>query len=175
MSNQTCPACGAIVKPDYEFCSECGTRARTQPSSRGLSQGGPSYTANHSSAYSNARGHVQIIGVVEIAFGILGIIGGGFLGLFALLIPNLEFESTDPSPEGTATMLFLVMIFLAGVLFLVGVAHVIFGIGLVRYKNWGRVGTMVIAALNLINIPVGTAFGIGALYVLTQPAVEELF
>jgi hypothetical protein len=34
---------------------------------------------------------------------------------------------------------------------------------------------MVIAALNLFNVPFGTIFGIAALYVLSQSEVEQLY
>jgi hypothetical protein len=48
-------------------------------------------------------------------------------------------------------------------------------INLLQYLNSGRIGTMVIAALNLFNFPFGTIFGIVALYVLFQPEVEQLY
>jgi hypothetical protein len=34
---------------------------------------------------------------------------------------------------------------------------------------------MVIAAINVFNFPIGTIFGLFALYVLSRPEVEELF
>jgi hypothetical protein len=52
---------------------------------------------------------------------------------------------------------------------------IISGKHLLQYENSGRIGTMVIAALNLFNFPFGTVFAIAALYVLSQPEVEQLY
>jgi hypothetical protein len=49
------------------------------------------------------------------------------------------------------------------------------GWGLLTRKPWGRVLGIVVAILDLFNIPIGTAFGIYALWVLTEPEAEAYF
>jgi hypothetical protein len=52
---------------------------------------------------------------------------------------------------------------------------IISGNRLIQYENSGRIGFMVIAALNLFNFPFGTIFAIAALNILSQPEVEQLY
>ena len=63
-------------------------------------------------------------------------------------------------------MVFLVLISLPGL---------ITGIGLLKYQSWARIVGIVLAAINLINIPFGTALGIYGLWVLLNKQTEPLF
>jgi len=49
------------------------------------------------------------------------------------------------------------------------------GFGLLTRQPWGRIVGMVVAILDLFNIPIGTAFGIYALWVLSDPEAEAYF
>lgn len=53
-----------------------------------------------------------------------------------------------------------------------GVPGTVAGIGLLKRKAWAKVWTIVVAALNLLNVPVGTAFGIYAIWVVTRPEAD---
>jgi hypothetical protein len=44
-----------------------------------------------------------------------------------------------------------------------------------NYKPWARVLGLVLAVINLFNIPFGTALGIYALWVLLNKDTERLF
>jgi len=165
MSLNECPNCGELAKPNEFFCQSCGT-ALTRPDRPRTRE---------------IRGYVQIIAVVEIVFGIVGLIGSAFIGFFAAFIPALMtegvFETDSPAlTSSTLTTFVAVFIgFLAIVLVIFSLAAIISGIKLVQYKNSGRIGTMIIGAFSLFIIPVGTIFGVAALYILTKPEVEPLF
>ena len=60
----------------------------------------------------------------------------------------------------------------AGVIF--GLAAIIGGWGLYQRKNWGRLTVLVVGALALFRIPVGTAVGIYTLYVLLKPEAARM-
>ena len=71
------------------------------------------------------------------------------------------------------------IIFGLGVAVLVMAAYFILalmgGIGLLQGKGWGRILSIVHAALSLFWIPVGTVIGILILVYLTRPEVVEYF
>lgn len=167
MSLNQCPNCGEIAKPNEFFCQSCGT-ALTSPQRPRTKE---------------IRGYIQIIGTVEIVFGIMGIIGSLFMGFFAVFIPTLVSEGVFQSSEKSSLLTSEAMVsFLAVFIGLVALLFIIFsfaailsGIKLMQYKNSGRIGTMIIGAFSLFIIPVGTIFGIAALYLLTKPEVFPLF
>ena len=49
------------------------------------------------------------------------------------------------------------------------------GWGLLNDKPWARILTIVLSALSLLSVPIGTALGIYGLWVLTHPEVEAQF
>ncbi|MFX0205765.1 MAG: hypothetical protein ACFFDT_07230 [Candidatus Hodarchaeota archaeon] len=165
MSLNECPNCGELAKPNEFFCQSCGT-ALTRPDRPRTKE---------------IRGYIQIIGVVEIVFGIVGLLFSAFFGVFAAFIPALMtegvFDTTDSAltSETVATFLAVFIGFIAIVFVIFSLAAILSGIKLMQYRNSGRIGTMIIAAFSLFIIPVGTIFGVAALYILTKPEVEPLF
>ena len=67
---------------------------------------------------------------------------------------------------GTALGVMLLVLALPGLLT---------GWGLLAYKPWSRILGLVLSALNLLNIPLGTALGIYGLWVLLHRDTERLF
>ena len=49
------------------------------------------------------------------------------------------------------------------------------GYGLLKRQNWGRILAMIMGALSLLSIPLGTALGIYALWALTRPEAQVEF
>ena len=49
------------------------------------------------------------------------------------------------------------------------------GIGLLNLASWSRIFMIVISALDLLNVPFGTALGIYGIWTLTRPETEALF
>src|SRR4029079_1868155 len=66
---------------------------------------------------------------------------------------------------GSALVVFLLALSLPGL---------IVGIGLLKLASWARIAGIVLAIIHLINIPVGTALGIYALWVLFNKDAERL-
>ena len=48
-------------------------------------------------------------------------------------------------------------------------------VGLLQGKEWGRIVSIVHAALNLLSIPIGTVLGILVLIYLVKPEVRDYF
>ncbi len=49
------------------------------------------------------------------------------------------------------------------------------GVGLLKYKPWARYLVMIVAALGLANVPVGTIVGAYTIWVLVQDTTARLF
>lgn len=60
-------------------------------------------------------------------------------------------------------------------LLVVSLPGIIVGVGLLKFKPWARIFGIVLSALHLINIPIGTALGIYGLWVLLNSETERLF
>ena len=91
------------------------------------------------------------------------------IGIAAIAL--FAFPSAGPVDTGTVFGLSIGIFFLACFIGL----SIAGGIGLLIEKNWGRIVSIVNAALNLLNIPIGTVIGILVLIYLTRAEVREYF
>lgn len=113
--------------------------------------------------------HVIIVAALRIAFGALGlltavivfmaVVGGGLISGDADAIRATAII-------GPALAAFLVLTSLPGI---------IGGVGLLKWKGWARVLVIILAILDLFNIPIGTALGIYTLWVLLKDETAQLF
>jgi len=124
------------------------------------------------------RDHVKILGILHIVFGSLGILGavvvllifGGIAGIVGVSADTAEADRATGMAVlgGIGVVVFIVIVVLS-------VPSLIAGIGLLKYKPWARILTIVLSALDLVHVPVGTALGIYGLYVLLNQQTEALF
>ena len=108
------------------------------------------------------------MGALYIAFGALGaltalivfaaIVGGG------LMSRDMEAAAITTG-VGTVVAFFLLLVSLPGI---------IAGVGLLKRKSWSRILVLILACLNLLNVPFGTAIGIYSLWALTRPETPRL-
>ena len=174
MSNQDqlyCQSCGAALKSNSTFCTECGSqvilRAKNdtqEPLINVLTSDTNEYV-----------GYVQIVAVVEIALGFFISLIGIILVILGSTITERFFQDSNNVSEDFLTFIRIVIFTIGILLVIFGILSVYFGTRLYQFKQMGRIGTMVIAALQLINIPFGTIFGVIALYLMVRPEVVSLF
>jgi hypothetical protein len=120
--------------------------------------------------------HVRVLGVLYIAFSALALLGafiimvtlGGAAGIVGAAAPPEDAAIALPiiGITGLAVVILLLILGLPGL---------ITGWGLLNYKPWARILGLILAVLNLFNIPIGTALGIYALWVLLNKDTERLF
>ncbi|MHA2365289.1 MAG: hypothetical protein ACXAC7_15125 [Candidatus Hodarchaeales archaeon] len=183
-----CSNCGDYTKPDELFCQSCGAaivsnNPKTTPNTIGYQSSKPSPAIHPSrGSYDNIKSYTQILGTIEIVFGIFALIFGILLGVFSFFVPNLieyENEINAGYDSGVPTELsgFFVILFLVFAIMMLIYAYVAItsGIRCLQYKNKGRIGTLIIGAVSLIMIPFGTIFGVAVLYVFTRPEIDEIF
>ncbi len=120
--------------------------------------------------------HVKVVAVAFIVFGALGILAalvlmaafGGAAGIVGVGADPEEAAFALPIIGLTGTLLSLF-------LFAVSVPGLITGFGLLSWRPWARVLAIVLCAIQLINIPLGTLLGIYGLWVLLNHDTERLF
>jgi hypothetical protein len=113
--------------------------------------------------------HVTILGWINIAASGLFIVIGVF-GFFFLV----GLSATVGDPEATKILSFVGC---AGVAFLttLSLPGLLAGYGLLTRQSWARILGIIVAILDLFNVPIGTAIGIYALWVLTEDEAVEYF
>ena len=120
--------------------------------------------------------HVKVLGVLYIALSALGLLTALFLLLAIGGAAGVVGVAADPEDAAIA----LPILGIAGsalgmMLLLLSLPGLITGWGLLTFKGWARILGIVLSALNLLNIPVGTALGIYGLWVLLNKDTERLF
>jgi len=113
--------------------------------------------------------HVRVIGILAIVFGIMGLIGSAIL---FVAVAGGGLISGDPMVIKITSIVAVTVSSLIGML---SIPEIIAGIGILKLQNWGRILGIVVAILNLMNIPFGTAFGVYALWVLLNSETEKIF
>jgi hypothetical protein len=120
--------------------------------------------------------HVRILAVLHIVFGALGLLAALIvLALFGGLAGFVGVTAHDPDAQIAVPILGLIGAGIFVLLLVLSLPGVIAGVGLLKLQPWARVLTIVLSALQLLNVPIGTALGIYGLWVLLQQETERLF
>ncbi|MFH1502085.1 MAG: hypothetical protein ABIG03_03465 [Candidatus Eisenbacteria bacterium] len=111
--------------------------------------------------------HLTLLGVFHIVYHSIGfVVGIGIFTLFSVL------GSITHDPQANAILATVGGI--AGTLLIVvSIPGIIGGIGLLRRQCWARILTLIVGALDLLDIPVGTALGVYTFWVLMRDEVVE--
>ena len=116
--------------------------------------------------------HVKILGILYIVIGGLGVAAALIVfGIFGGIAGVARAEE-----HAEAAPLFLLLGGLAMIVVLaMSAPSIIAGIGLLYFKPWARVLTIILSVIHLFGVPFGTALGIYGLWVLLQRETEPLF
>jgi hypothetical protein len=106
--------------------------------------------------------HITILGIIYTALGALGLLGASIV---FLTLGGVGVASGDAEAAMFLGGLGMVV---AGFIAVVSLPGLIAGIGLLQRKPWSRIVALIVGFLNLINIPIGTAIGGYAIWVLLQ-------
>ena len=120
--------------------------------------------------------HVKVVGVAFIVFGALGILAAMAIMLVFGGAAGIVGASADPEEAAFALPIIgLTGTLLSMFLFALSIPGLITGFGLLSLKPWARILGIVLCAIQLINIPLGTLLGIYGLWVLLNSDTERLF
>jgi hypothetical protein len=115
------------------------------------------------------RKHVTLVAAIQIGFSLLGLIGAMAI-VFGLNIARSVVD--EPMAENILGFLSVSLPLLVGAISTLGLVG---GIGLFGYKQWARYVVIVVSAVGLLNIPIGTLKGVYFLWVLLQNDTVKLF
>jgi len=102
---------------------------------------------------------LSAVGLLAAAIVFTAVVGGG-------LLSGEEEAIFITSTVGTAVSSLVAVLSLPGLL----AAY-----GLFKRRNWGRYLTLVLGAMNVLNVPFGTALAVYTFWVLTQDDAIRLF
>ena len=120
--------------------------------------------------------HVKVLGVIYLAFGALMLLAALFLAVTLGGVAGIVGATAEPDDAAIAIpVLGFAGTALAGFLGIFSLPSLITGYGLLNLKPWARIVGIVLSAISLINIPIGTIIGAYGLWVLLSKETEQLF
>lgn len=148
-----CDACGAKLEEGQNFCRSCGKQVGAAPAAR---------------AHAGLRvaAHLRVMAVLWIAVAVIRVIPVVFL--FSLS----HWQLPPDVPAEVQGFLHPLFRLIGWFLLLSAAAGFVAAWGLLERAPWARLYTIILAALSLIDIPLGTALGIYSLWVLIPESSE---
>jgi hypothetical protein len=119
------------------------------------------------------RSHVNLLGLLQLAWGGMALLLGGSLMLLAA-----GAAAIARSPQGdpvTAWFTAFLFILFATALALGGYANAWVGRAIRQHRAPGRTGALIVAVVNLFVLPFGTLLAIYTFWVLLHDEVRALF
>lgn len=117
--------------------------------------------------------HIQVVAALHIAFGAISLLIALFLFLALGLAGGIVVTQGPPDAASVAAILGIVGMVLCGLFVLLSLPGIIGGWALYTGRPWGRPVILVLAVLDLLNIPIGTALGIYSLWALLSNPEPE--
>jgi hypothetical protein len=120
--------------------------------------------------------HVKITAILFLIFGALLTLGAIFSSLLTVGgVAALIGASHDDGATLGVAILGITGAALTVLLLAFSIPSLACGFGLLKYRRWARLLGIVLAAIALLRLPVGTIFGVYALWVLFSTRTEPLF
>lgn len=104
--------------------------------------------------------HLTLVAVFHIVYHSIALVIG--IGVFAFL-STIGCLTRDPV---AMRILSTIGAIVGTLLVVVGIPGIVAGIGLLRRKSWARILAIVVGALDILDVPLGTALGIYTFWVL---------
>jgi hypothetical protein len=119
--------------------------------------------------------HVKVLGGLFLFMAGVLLMMAFFAPLVMGFVSALIGQSGDPDAQTGQAIMGLVGMFGSVFFFVMALPYLICGWGLLKFKPWARIMGIIMCALSLIKIPIGTLIGIYGLWVLLTKETENLF
>ncbi len=119
--------------------------------------------------------HVKVIAVLFLVCGAMLVALAFFMPAVLGLIASIVRSDGDPDAALASNVLGITGAALSLFFGVLAVPFVATGWGMLKLKSWSRIAGIVLGALLLTQIPVGTAIGIYALVILFRKDTEAVF
>lgn len=113
--------------------------------------------------------HVNVIAALQIGLSILRLI------VVVIVFAVLHFASDFVNNDEAELVLSIIANVIMVVSLVLSLPGILAGIGLFKRKEWARILTLILAVLELVNFPIGTAIGVYSIWALAQNETVELF
>lgn len=120
--------------------------------------------------------HVKVLAILYIVFSAFLVLGA--LTLLLVFGGATAIVGTNAPPDEAAIAMPLIGLTgmaLSGFMLLLALPGLLTGYGLLKHAGWARILGIVLSALQLINVPLGTILGAYGLWVLLHGDTERMF
>ena len=120
--------------------------------------------------------HVRLLAILQIVYASIGLMLGVAVALvFGGIATVVGFSASLDDSVVAVPILATIGGVAASIILMLSLPRLIAGIGLLKYRNWGRILTFVVSVIGLLDFPVGTGLGVYALWVLLHRDTLPLF
>lgn len=160
-----CSNCGSNLIPGQNFCSKCGKQVVAEVTPPPPALPPEARSAPFPAVRNRIEKHTRILAILWLVISIIGLARG--FGVFFGGSIAMHFIPFPMRPFVWPIAGMIGMFLLAS-----SVAGFLAGWGLLNYRPWARMLTLILGVISLIHVPLGTALGIYTLWVLL-PAESE--
>lgn len=122
------------------------------------------------------QSHVRVLAILHIVFGSLGLLTAlGLLAVFGGITGIISMNASSDDAWIAAPLVGGIGAIVVGITAVLSVPSIIAGVGLLSYRPWARILTLVLSALLLFHVPFGTALGFYGFWVLMSREGSALF
>jgi hypothetical protein len=116
---------------------------------------------------------VTVVGALHIGLSLLTFLAGVIVAM--VLIGTGLLVAPTQGGEEALPILLAVGLGVGLLLVVLSVPGIVGGWGLLKFKSWARILVIILSAIDLLNVPIGTVVGGYSLWVLLQDETEKLF
>lgn len=118
--------------------------------------------------------HVKVVAVLYIVMGALNLLAAMLFGLGVGIASMAVGMSNDPDAATALPIIGLAGGALVAFLLVLSLPLIIVGMGLLKHREWARITGIIIAALLVFHVPIGTAVGVYGLWTLLNSETARL-
>jgi hypothetical protein len=121
------------------------------------------------------EGHVKVVAILYIICGVLGVLAALAMLLIFGGVAGLVGSQAGEDAQVAVPILGALGGFLFVLILIFSAPSIVAGWGLLQYREWARILTIILSVLNLLGFPIGTIIGIYGLWVLLNQQTIALF
>jgi hypothetical protein len=113
--------------------------------------------------------HIKIVGVLQIVYGAFFVLLGLTIFVIVAGVGALSRDRDAMIITGTVATV------VASLFVIFSIPSIIGGIGVLKRREWGRIVTIVLSAIHLLNFPIGTIVGAYSIWALLNEQSKSYF
>ncbi|MEQ1727541.1 MAG: hypothetical protein ABL982_04095 [Vicinamibacterales bacterium] len=131
---------------------------------------------SHAPPLRSPESHVDLVGVLFMVWGGLTVLIGGSTLALGMAAASLISAAADAGRGQFAASVTAAMFTVFAIIAMLwGAAHIALGVLVRRHRPWSRSGAIMLASVDLLLLPYGTALGVYALWILLREESKRLF